>query len=136
VPIKAIGAQEAEEEAREVLTALAVMAGLAGQLPAQETVAAEVAAAEVPGQRAFRERRLPVSVIYFRFQIKEQYMKLMFHKQELYGHWFRDNEDSTGYTDKIPPDAAHEWDEELNEWVLPEVEEEVEYEEPETEQEG
>jgi len=49
-------------------------------------------------------------------------MKLMFHKQELYGHWFRGNEDSTGYTDKMPPDAAHEWDEALNDWVPKPVE--------------
>ena len=44
-------------------------------------------------------------------------MKLMFHKQELYGHWFRDKEDTAGHTEKIPPYANSIWDEEINEWV-------------------
>ena len=50
-------------------------------------------------------------------------MKLMFHKQELYGHWFRNKEDTTGFTSKAPPHIGVEWCEELNEWVLKPIEE-------------
>ena len=47
-------------------------------------------------------------------------MILMFNKKTLEGHWFTKNEDSTGYTEKIPPYANYVWDEGLEEWVLPE----------------
>jgi len=45
----------------------------------------------------------------------------MFHKKELYGHWFTETEDTTGYTEKVPPDTAHVFDEESGDWVLSEV---------------
>jgi len=66
-------------------------------------------------------------------------MTLMFNKETLEPRWLRTWEckppdDTTGYTEKIPPDTAHYWDGELNEWVLPEVEEVI-IDEPETEQE-
>ena len=49
-------------------------------------------------------------------------MKLMFNIITFEGHWFDDGEDTTGYTDKIPPDTAHIWNEELGEWVFSEPE--------------
>ena len=53
-------------------------------------------------------------------------MTLKFNKITFEGHWFTDDEDTAGYTDKIPPDTAHLWNEELGEWVLPEPEPEPE----------
>ena len=55
-------------------------------------------------------------------------MKLLFHKLELYGKWFQNNEIDLNFTDKVPPDTGHEWNEELQEWVLKPIEE-VEFEE-------
>jgi len=49
-------------------------------------------------------------------------MRIMFHKKDLYGMWFDDGETSDMFTEKIPPDAAHVWDEESGEWALPEPE--------------
>ena len=46
-------------------------------------------------------------------------MKAMFHKKELYGQWFQNDEKDVGFTEKTPPDAAHVWDEGQDEWVLP-----------------
>jgi len=51
-------------------------------------------------------------------------MVLMFDKETLEGRWFRDTEletgpeDTTGYTDKVPPSTAYAFDEESDEWVL------------------
>jgi len=52
----------------------------------------------------------------------------MFNTKTLEGGWFDDGEDTTGYTDKVPPDTAHIWDEELGEWIMsePEIVEETE----------
>jgi hypothetical protein len=53
-------------------------------------------------------------------------MKLLFHKTELYGHWFEDNEYSEGFTDKVPPHTGVVFDEESKDWVpkqQPEIEE-------------
>ena len=56
-------------------------------------------------------------------------MKLLFNKKTLDARWFRvweckPADDTTGYTEKIPPHTLVEWNEELNEWVeLPEPEE-------------
>jgi len=47
-------------------------------------------------------------------------MKLMFNKTDFEGHWFQDGEDTTGYTEKVPPDAGHVWDETQQEWIIPE----------------
>ena len=53
-------------------------------------------------------------------------MTLMFNKETLEPKWFRTWEckppdDTTGYTEKIPPDTSHYWNNELNEWVLPPI---------------
>jgi hypothetical protein len=45
-------------------------------------------------------------------------MKLMFHKTELYGHWFDDDILDEDFTEKIPLNTGYIFDEELNEWVL------------------
>ena len=50
-------------------------------------------------------------------------MILMFDNKTLEGHWFMDGEDSTGWTEKVPPYANYVFDDELNDWVLPEREE-------------
>ena len=49
-------------------------------------------------------------------------MKLMFNKTTFKGHWFSDSEDTTGYTEKVPPHTGVEWNEELNEWMPKPVE--------------
>ena len=54
-------------------------------------------------------------------------MILMFNKETLEGRWFRDiefpePEDTTGYTEKVPPYSNYIWNEELNEWVLKAIE--------------
>ena len=49
-------------------------------------------------------------------------MKLMFNKINLCGQWFNENEEVAGFTEKVPPDTAHIWNEETNEWVLLEPE--------------
>jgi len=46
-------------------------------------------------------------------------MKLLFNKETLEGHYFCDEEDTSGYTEKIPPDTSYVWDEEINEWTQP-----------------
>jgi len=48
-------------------------------------------------------------------------MGLMFHKKELHGHWFREGDDTAGYTEKRPPYANYVFDEGLGDWVLSEV---------------
>jgi hypothetical protein len=53
-------------------------------------------------------------------------MKLMFHKTNYDGHWFDDNEDTDGFTDKVPPNTGYIFNEEQNEWVLRPVQEPVE----------
>lgn len=45
-------------------------------------------------------------------------MKLMFHKTELEGKYFDDDEINPDYTEKIPPDTKHIWDEKKDEWCL------------------
>jgi hypothetical protein len=58
-------------------------------------------------------------------------MKLLFHKTEYYGHWFKDDENPENFTEKIPPDTGHIFDEEVNEWApIPEPEPIEEPEEP------
>jgi hypothetical protein len=44
-------------------------------------------------------------------------MKLLFHKLDYYGRWFEDDENPEGFTEKVPPDTGHVFDEELNGWV-------------------
>ena len=66
----------------------------------------------------------------------------MFNKETLEGKWFRDIElpepdDTTGYTEKVPPYKNYQWNEELNEWLLEsdkEVLEESEIEEDKPEE--
>jgi len=51
-------------------------------------------------------------------------MKLMFNKTTLDGKWFWDKEmpvDNLHYTEKVPPDTAHAWDEDKGEWSLPDL---------------
>ena len=58
-------------------------------------------------------------------------MKLLFSKTNHEGRWFAEAEDITGYTEKIPPNTAHVWDENAEGWVLPEpVYDESEPDEP------
>jgi len=45
-------------------------------------------------------------------------LKLMFNKKDRTGKWFHDDDGTEGYTEKIPPDTAHEWDEYKGEWVI------------------
>ena len=50
-------------------------------------------------------------------------MKLMFNKLTLEPKWFHDveyenPEDTTGYTDKIPPFSNYVFNEKLNKWEL------------------
>jgi hypothetical protein len=59
-------------------------------------------------------------------------MKLMFNKTELYGHWFRDDEDTDGFTEKVPPYTGYIFDDDLNDWIL-KPEAEIEPEPTETE---
>jgi len=47
-------------------------------------------------------------------------MILMFNKKTLEGHWFKNGESSEGYTEKVPPFTNYVFDENKNEWVLPE----------------
>jgi len=67
-------------------------------------------------------------------------MILMFNKTNYEGKWFKNWEcnqadDTTGYTEKVPPNTNYCWNEELNEWVLkPSVTEEPELEESEPEE--
>jgi hypothetical protein len=59
-------------------------------------------------------------------------MKLMFNKNDYNGHWFYDDEDTEGYTEKVPLNTGYIFDEDLNDWVLkPEPEPEIEPEEQE-----
>jgi hypothetical protein len=51
-------------------------------------------------------------------------MKLMFNKENLDGHWFYDDEDTTGCTEKVPQHTNQVFDEELNDWVEKSTEEE------------
>jgi len=44
-------------------------------------------------------------------------MILKFDKKTLEGHWFMDGEDSTGWTEKVPPYTNYVFDEESGEWV-------------------
>ena len=45
--------------------------------------------------------------------------KFFWNKKTFEGRWFFSDEEPDGnYTEKIPPDTAHEWNEELNKWVL------------------
>jgi hypothetical protein len=44
-------------------------------------------------------------------------MRFLFHKTELYGHWFDDDEAPEEFTEKVPPHTKVIFDEELNEWV-------------------
>jgi len=54
-------------------------------------------------------------------------MTLMFNKETLEGHWFKAGEDSTGWTERVPPYTNYVFDEGLGDWVLSEiVEDEVE----------
>jgi len=53
-------------------------------------------------------------------------MRLMFHKKELHGHWFRDGEDTAGYTEKRPPYANYVFDDGLGDWVQAETADEAE----------
>jgi hypothetical protein len=45
-------------------------------------------------------------------------MKLLFNKKDFQGHWFYDNEDTNGFTEKIPPNTGYIFNEELDDWVL------------------
>jgi hypothetical protein len=45
-------------------------------------------------------------------------MKLLFNKNDFSGHWFYGNEDTNGFTEKIPPNTGYIFNEELNDWVL------------------
>jgi len=59
---------------------------------------------------------------------------LMFSKTELIGKYFRNNEDTTGFTDKIPPNTNYKWDDENDDWVPVEIENMIEeWVEPELE---
>jgi len=51
-------------------------------------------------------------------------MKLMFNKQTFDGHWFYDDEDTTGYTEKVPQHTNQIFNEETNEWEDKTVKEE------------
>jgi len=56
-------------------------------------------------------------------------MKLLFNKQTFDGRWFQDNDETDGYTEKVPPDTGHIWDDGKGEWILappPQQETEVE----------
>ena len=44
---------------------------------------------------------------------------LMFHKIEHYSSWFRDGEDTTGFTEKVPPHTKVIFNEDLQEWEQP-----------------
>ena len=57
-------------------------------------------------------------------------MKLMYHKTELYCKWFHEDECEpiqdeidciNEFTEKVPPYANYVWNQELNEWELPEI---------------
>jgi hypothetical protein len=45
-------------------------------------------------------------------------MKLLFSKTDFNGHWFYDDEDTEGYTERVPPHTGVMFDESLNDWVL------------------
>jgi hypothetical protein len=52
-------------------------------------------------------------------------MKLLFHKTEYHGHWFDDDENPEGFTEKVPPNTEYDFNEESNDLVLkpePEIE--------------
>jgi hypothetical protein len=58
-------------------------------------------------------------------------MKLLFNKTEYYGHWFDDNGDTGGFTEKAPPNTRYIFNEEINDWILnsePEIKETTEVE--------
>ena len=49
----------------------------------------------------------------------------MYNKETLEGKYFRDVEldtpdDTTGYTEKVPPDTSYVWNEDKSEWVMAE----------------
>jgi hypothetical protein len=44
-------------------------------------------------------------------------MRFLFHKTELYGHWFEDDEKPEEFTEKIPPHTGVIFNEELSDWV-------------------
>ena len=41
---------------------------------------------------------------------------LLYHKIELYPQWFGDGLVHNDFTEKVPPDTLHKWNEELNNW--------------------
>ena len=49
-------------------------------------------------------------------------MKLMFHKTELYGQWFQDDDTPENFTEKVPQHTGQIWNEESNQWVLKQIE--------------
>ena len=51
-------------------------------------------------------------------------MKLLFNKIDFNGQWFHDNEYPKEFTDKVPPDTGYIFNDELDMWELPPVEEE------------
>jgi len=44
----------------------------------------------------------------------------MFNKNNLKAKYFNDNEYPTDYTEEIPLDTGHEWDEKAEKWILKE----------------
>jgi len=46
-------------------------------------------------------------------------MKLMFSKTGHHGQWFHEEEDTTGFTEKVPPHTGVIFDESTQEWILP-----------------
>ena len=49
-------------------------------------------------------------------------MKYLYNKETMEGQWFSDIEtntpdDTSGYTEKKPPDTSYVWNEEQNEWL-------------------
>jgi hypothetical protein len=49
-------------------------------------------------------------------------MKLLYNTETLESHWFDDDEDTTGYTEKIPVNTGYIFNADTNDWVLkPEV---------------
>jgi len=62
-----------------------------------------------------------VIAIFFQLQIKEIFMKFMYNKKTLEGKYFYDSENYEGFTEKYPIDSEHIFNEELDDWVLPEI---------------
>jgi uncharacterized protein (DUF924 family) len=45
-------------------------------------------------------------------------MKMMFHKTDMEGRWFDEDEEvGNNYTEKVPPYTNYTFDEEQNEWI-------------------